>query len=81
MVRLSKLYHYDKDYFSNFFFKEYQHQLKPYIIKAYKNTKTQLGKCSLIYSVDALAFIDGSNSYIAGFYQCPLPHRRHLGSK
>ncbi|CAF0755676.1 unnamed protein product [Rotaria sordida] len=81
MFRLINSYPYKKLYFSNFFLNEYQHQLKPYLINAYKNTKTQLGKCSLIYTIKTLAFIDGTNSYIAGYYQFPLPHTRHLRPK
>jgi hypothetical protein len=81
MYRLLNSYKNEKDYLSRLIFNEYQHQLMPHLIQAYRNTKTQLGKCSLIYSVETLALIDGSNPYIAGFYQFPLSHKRRLGSK
>ncbi|CAF4791511.1 unnamed protein product [Rotaria sp. Silwood2] len=81
MFRFSKSYRNQKDYFSRLFFNEYQHQLMPYFINAYNHTKTQLRKCSLIYSTETLAFMDGSNPYIAGFYQFPLSHKRRFGPK
>jgi len=82
MFRLPKTYNKnEQNYFSRLFFKEYQHEIQPYLINAYQNTKTQLGKCSLIYSIETLAFMDGSNPYIAGFYQFPLGHKRCLRTK
>lgn len=80
MFRIKNSYEYKRNYFKKYFLKEYQCRLMPYLINAYRNTKTQMGKCSIVYSTETLGFIDGTNPYIAGFYQNPWPHKRYLCS-
>lgn len=81
MYRLAKSYQNEKYPFTQFFSNESRRQLSPSFIKAYRQTKTQLGKCSLKYTIETLAFLDHSNPYCAGFYQSPLPHKRRIGIK
>ena len=60
---------------ASIFSKYYRSQLLSDVKQISEKIRTPIGRCSLHYTIQTLALVDGSNGYIAGY------HRTHFSSK